>query len=563
MLLNGGPLNSAPLNGAGAASAASEPEYVVAGISFLWRLRVVVGGVDMSAQLTGGADVDREEGAAGVAGFQLYLPAGPVVPGEWVGRTVAIDYISTKEGVTTEARRFTGRIAGPPQWDSNNRILSCECSDQLQQRVEALSIAEIDALTAGQWSADVFDPVEGRSRWDYAQERMSTRTASLDCSPTGELRVTSWYATAPHFAFGYNTTIDESLSVEWPDLSRLVNTVAIEADYRYMRLRQQNEAFSWIGGGFCGWYFSDSKELPTTAMVRDAVADAGANLLDGYSWDLLPGSAPDPCSIGVPWINYFEAEELLLGATFTIGRRWAQSVTERYALNVVVPTSIAAAGEVIERIGSAFEVESLAAESWADTPFTTGSSSHTDERDDARRVLFLQVQLHQAVATVVQAHRGTVLNWQVPTSMVMGIDLVHTILFEDQGARAIGKVVRIADDFGEAVATTTISIKVMRGGGSVNDPLIPPPSVDEEQPEPTPTPTTLPTQLGGRIGIDPYDAELPGFAGNYSVTDSGAEMFPRRFDIDAAELPADKRDELPVPITATYQVAIPNDLLEL
>ncbi|PCO26274.1 hypothetical protein CP987_19705, partial [Morganella morganii] len=50
---------------------------------------------------------------------------------------------------------------------------------------------------------------------------------------------------APHFAFGYNTTIDESLRVEWPDLARLVNTVAIEADYRYMRLRQQNEAFSW------------------------------------------------------------------------------------------------------------------------------------------------------------------------------------------------------------------------------------------------------------------------------------------------------------------------------
>lgn len=561
MLLNGGPLNSAPLNGAGAASAAPEPEYVVAGISFLWRLRVVVGGVDMSAQLTGGADVDREEGAAGVAGFQLYLPAGPVVPGEWVGRTVTIDYISTKDGVTTEARRFTGRIAGPPQWDSNNRILSCECSDQLQQRVEALSIAEIDALTGGQWSADVFDPVEGRSRWDYAQERMSTRTASLDCSPTGELRVTSWYATAPHFAFGYNTTIDESLRVEWPDLSRLVNTVAIEADYRYMRLRQQNEAFSWIGGGFCGWYFSDTKELPTSAMVREAVESAGANLMDGYSWDLLWPSHPDPCLIGVPWINNFVGEELLLGATFTIGRRWAQSVTERYALSVQVPTSISVAGEVIERLGSAFEVESVAAETWADTPFTDGFSSHTDERDDARRVLFLQVQLLQAVATVVQAHRGTVLTWQVPTSMVMGIDLVHTILFEDQGARAIGKVVRVADDFAEAVATTTLSIKVMRGGGDVTDPLTPPASVDEPQPPPIPTPINLPTQLGKRPSSPPYDAALPGFAGNYSF--GTGEEYPRRFDIDAAEIPAERRDELPVPIEATYQVAIPNDLLEL
>lgn len=561
MLLNGGPLNSAPLNGAGAASAASEPEYVVAGISFLWRLRVVVGGVDMSAQLTGGADVDREEGAAGVAGFQLYLPAGPVVPGEWVGRPVTIDYISTKEGVTTEARRFTGRIAGPPQWDSNNRILSCECSDQLQQRVEALSVAEIDALTGGQWSADVFDPVEGRSRWDYAQERMSTRTASLDCSPTGELRVSSWYSTAPHFVFGYNTTIDESLAIEWPDLSRLVNIVEIEADYRYMRLRQRNDSFRWIGGGFCGWYFSDTKELPTSAMVRDAVAGAGGNLIDGYSWDLLWPSMPDPCLIGVPWINYFEAEELLLGATFAMGRRWAQTVTERYPLRVEVPTSIAAAGEVIERIGGAFEVESQQADAWADTPFAAGIGSYTDERDEGRRLSFLAVLLRQAFATVVQAHRGTVLTWQVPTSMVMGLDLIHTVLFEDQGARAIGRVVRVADDFGEALPTTTISIKVMRGGGTVSDPLTPPASVDEPAPLPVASHTELPTQLGKRPSSPPYDDELPGFAGNYSI--GVGEEYPRRFDIDAPEIPADQRDELVVPIERTYRVAIPNDLLEL
>lgn len=561
MLLNGGPLNSAPLNGAGAASAAPEPEYVVSGISFLWRLRVVVGGVDMSAQLTGGADVDREEGAAGVAGFQLYLPAGPVVPGEWVGRPVTIDYISTKEGATTEARRFTGRIAGPPQWDSNNRILSCECSDQLQQRVEALSIAEIDALTAGQWSADVFDPVEGRSRWDYAQERMSTRTASLDCSPTGELRVTSWYATAPHFAFGYNTTIDESLRVEWPDLSRLVNTVAIEADYRYMRLRQRNDAFRWIGGGFCGWYFSDSKELPTTAMVREAVSSAGGNLLNGYSWDLLWPSMPDPCLTGANWINYFESEELLLGATFSMGRRWAQAVTERYPLKVVVPTSVAAAGEVIERTGGAFEVESQTADAWGDTPFTGGLSSHTDERDEARRYQFLRVLLQQAVATVVQSHRSTVLSWQVPTSMVMGIDLVHTILFEDQGARALGKVVRVADDFAEDLPTTTISIKVMRGGGDITDPLTPPPSVDEPQPNPVTSFAELPTQLGKRPESPPYDDELPGFAGNYSI--GVGEEYPRRFDIDAPEIPAEQRDELAVLVEREYRVAIPNDLLEL
>jgi hypothetical protein len=243
-----------------------------------------------------------------------------------------------------------------------------------------------------------------------------------------------------------------------------------------------------------------------------------------------------------------------------MGRRWAQSVTERYSLSVEIPTSITAAGEVIERIGSAFEVESPAAEAWASEPFTDGISSHTDVRDQLRRDAFLQVLLRQGVATVVNAHRETVLTWQVPTSMAMGVDLVHTVLLEDQGVRALGKVVRVADDFGDALPITTISIKVMRGGGTVSDPLIPPASVNEPQPGPSTT-IELPTQLGGRTTSPPYDDELPGFAGNFST--GAGEQYPRRFDLDAPEISAELRDERTVPVEATYRVAIPNDLLEL
>lgn len=295
-------------------------------------------------------------------------------------------------------------------------------------------------------------------------------------------------------------------------------------------------------------------------MVREAVESAGGTLLQGYQWDTLPPTATDPCGTGVQWLNYFGNEELLLGATFSVGRRWAQSVTERYSLSVEIPDSITAAGEVIERIGSAFEVESPAAEAWGSEPFTDGISSHTDVRDQVRRDAFLQVLLRQGVATVVNAHRETVLTFQVPTSMALGIDLVHTVLLEDQGARALGKVIRVSDDLTEPLPLTTISLKVMRGGGTVTDPLTPPASVNEPQPWPSTT-VELPTQLGGRTSSPPYDDTLPGFAGNFS-TGSG-EQFPRRFELEASEIPAELRDELPVTIEAAYRVAIPNDLLEL
>lgn len=562
MLINGGPLNGAPLNGG--SSGGAEPVYVVAGTGYLWRERVTIGGVDYSDQMVDGLDTDRDEGAAGVGGIAFYLPPGPVVPDEWVGREVAIDYISTSAGLTTEARLLTGRIASPV-WDSTTRVMSCELSDQLQQRVEGMTVAEIDTLTEGTWSADVFDPVEGRSRWDYARERMSTRTASLDCSAYGVPRVTSWYATAPAFVFGPGTVLDQTQQADLAELASRTNKVVIEADYRYARLRQRNEFFSWVGGGFCGWYFTNTKELPTVAMIEEAVASAGANLLAGATYDTLPPTDPDPCSIGIPWVNQYEIENLLLGTSFTIGRRWAQSITERYALSVEVPTSITETGEVIERTGGAFEVESLLAETWGDDPFTDGISSHTDERDEPRRVLFLVVQLSQGQAIVVSSHRGTTVTWQVPTSMAMGVDLTHTLELDDV-IKARGKCSRIAHrlDYATGAAITTLTIRLMRGGGAVTDPLIPPPSVDEPQPEPSYVGAELPTQLGNRLESPPYDDALPGFAGNFATSDTPTpEVYPRRFDIDASEIEAEQRDELPVPIAATYRVAIPNDLLEL
>ncbi|MCY1552264.1 hypothetical protein D9M68_886490 [compost metagenome] len=75
------------------------------------------------------------------------------------------------------------------------------------------------------------------------------------------------------------------------------------------------------------------------------------------------------------------------------------------------------------------------------------------------------------------------------------------------------------------------------------------------------------SQLGGRNESPIYDDVLDGFAGNYDENDldinPSLELFPRRFDFDMPEIPADHMDEYPVGVTQTYRVAVPNDLLEL
>jgi hypothetical protein len=574
MQLNGSPLNALPLNALAAAVTYTVP--VVKGDSYRWKLLVLIGGVDMSSRLTGTVTVDRERGSAGVATLVLQLLPGAVVPSDWIGRTVTIHYVSTALGETTLSLRFTGRIV-KTDWDSLTRTLSCQCSDQLQQRVEALEVTAIDALTGGYWSPDVFEAVDGRSRWDYALERMGTIPASLDSAADGTLRVSSWYAAAtPDFVFGPDTTVYESIRVSYAELTNLTNTVKIEADYRFARLWQWNIHYGWVhpglGGssgeaGFCNWR-QDDTELPTIDMVQSATESSGQTLLAGASYQLLPPSGVY-CDPPQGWTNNFT--DLLLAAGWVGGRRWNQPVTMQYRINVVAEASVAAAGEVIGRERVALEVQNDTSEAWESGEFTGGTTGQTDVIDEARRVSALECILHQAATTVIGAHTQTEVSWDVPTSMVMGVDLTHTLRLEDQNVGAQARCSRVNDSFdmASAIAITTLSISVMRGGGTVSDPLtapafagyVPSPGDPEDQDK------ILPTQLGGRNESPIYDEEKLGFSGNYTENDldinPDLELFPRRLDLEAPEIAEALRDEKATEVPVTYRVAIPNDWLEL
>lgn len=576
MLINGAPLNSGPLAG-GIGGQGAEPVYVVAGQAFTWRVRLMVGGEDLTDQLTGVIDVDREEGAAGVAGFSLWLPPGPVVPMDWEGKSVTIDYISRdRNGQITEQRLYTGRME-LPTWSPASRLLACDCSDGLQQRIEAMSLQAVDALIGGYWSADVFEALDGRSRWDYASERLSTIPASLDCSPSGDLRVTSWFAaTSPHFVFGEGTTLDGSLQIDLAPHSAVVNYVEIELSYRYSRLWQHNTQWSWshpeYGSsgiqGFCQWRVWTS-DLPTTDMIESAVSSSGAQLVGRVGGFKLPLTMPNPCGDGQAWINTFD--NLWLSATFTTAQRWVQTVTEKYTLTLMTPAGEVEATRVVERDSVSFEIESDRVDEWEDSK-PAPSSTIEDVNDEARRQAALACVLNQALTRLIDAHRSTTVSFEVPADMALGVDLLHTLQLDDK-MKAKGKCRRIQHrlDIAAGTAITTLSIAVMHGGGGNSDPLTIPAGPDTSLPPLSATGAPLPTQLGGRIRhpvtgltIPPYDDERLGFSGNWDAADDlGAERFPRRFDIETIEIPAEYRDELVAERSASWLVGIPNDQLEL
>ena len=572
---------------AGGGGSVNPPEPSVPSSSYDWTVVVQFGGSDLTNLITGQVEIDREEGAASVAGVVLYFEEGvAVVPTDWTGVALTVDFISTKEGVTTSARLFTGTLA-QPEWDPVSRLMTCAASDGLQRRVEAMNVEQIQALIPGYWSADVYEPTDGRSHWDFAQELLGSLPASLDCSPAGVIRLTNWTPTAPAFEFGEGTTIYQSARVELAEQEAITNFIEIEISYRYARLREFSQTYGWThpgtGGltdiaGFCNWRNDDS-ELPNIEMILGSGSGAG-QVITSAEWYRLPPTHPDPCGTGMPWINNFS--DLLLGAGWTGKRRWVQTVTERYAFRLHTAGGEDAARRVTQRRGSSFDIESPESDGWADSlrpidvnqdrtatsPGSPGFGPPGDRHNEARRIAGIRCQLETARVELIAAHRRTTVSWDVPTPEAMGIDLVHTLLLKDQGIQAQGKCRRIQHvlDLDSGSAVTTLSIAVRRMGAGSNQPLTIPPrmgAADGGGGGGGAAPSNdLPTQLGGKLTSEPYDDEKLGFAGNYSIPqDPSLEQFPRRMTVEADEIPAADTDERVYEGTYTYRVGIPDDLL--
>ncbi|BAU76127.1 hypothetical protein [Metapseudomonas furukawaii] len=588
MELNASELNTIELNGASGGGNAVDVEPMV---SVIWDVRLMLNGVDASDLLTGVVRIEREEGARALADFNLLLDAGAVNPASYVGQSVAIYYRDLRNGAWVETLRFTGQVIRP-QFNLQTRVLACECSDRLQEEVEAMDVAAIDALVGGLWSADVFEAVEGRSRWDYAQERLSTRAASLQRAVEGSLQVTPWATGPTAFVIPAGAVLDGSLDWLPVELNDRVNVVEVAADYRFIRLRERHQDFSWehpavagvtIIDGFCStWGRNDNTEVPDIAMIEAASSGAGYQaILATANWGRVPATGSGAlCDPPFGWTNAYP--DLLLSATWTSAMRWSQRVTEQYSLRVEAPASVAQAGEVISRERVALETESDREAEFEGATFTEPEADAiqdalgdwvVDLREEERRIDAISCLLAMAATSIRAAHRGNRLAFQLPTSDTRGFRLEHTLHVQDtilgHPVQCRARVFNLTDewDLDAGAAITSIQLAVSQGGGDVADPLTPPAIPSSTPPGVPPSPTQLATQLGSRNSSPIYDDELDGFAGNYTVNDldinPALEEFPRRFDLTAPEIPEEHRDEYLVTVAQTYRVTIDNDLLEL
>ncbi|MCO7557374.1 hypothetical protein [Metapseudomonas otitidis] len=569
MLLNSSPLASVPLN-SGGTQATDTPEIISPADSTWWTLRLVLNGQDLSTRLTGTVTVDREAGAARVLNFNLVPEPGSLDLDVLTGKPVTL-WRQRMEGaaVVAEQLRFTGTTLRP-RYTPTSGVLAITASCDLQNRVELMTLEQIDALVPGVWSAGVFG--ERTSHWQYAQDRLSTRPQHMDCAPDGSIRVTPW-AAAPtaHFEFQEDAVIVGTFDVQPADAAQLINRAELVAEYRFTRLRHREHHYGWQGpaANFCEWYVR-TYELPTHSMLTDALAQADWDVIGGWTSLDLPPDLVNPCGLGGAWYNRFTDDPHMLAFGVYVARRTSQSLTERYTLTLQATGSIEAFGERPARSSYSDDVD-YDSRSWEQARAVRPAEAIRDDlgdwiidKDDGpRRTDMLNAALSREWVNILDSHRRTRVVFGTPITDHV-YDTTHTVRVQAMGTLAQGRVARVQEvwdiDAGSEIATLEIAIS--RGGAAVQATSLVPPGRPRFDLGPAPSGSTvLATQLGGDTASQPYNEDLDGFAGNYSIVLPNTEQCPRRLQITTPDIDAAFRDPDAAEATATYVVNVPTDLL--
>lgn len=573
---------SVGITGTGSASAPVRVAIIDGLETSTWSAVVTLGGVDVSAKLVGILDVDAEAGAARVASFTIRPAAGVVSPLAWVGASVTIDLVRVISGAEVPSRLFTG-VVDVASFDPTTSLVRFACTDDLQNRVAALSKANIDTLTTGaRYHAGAQGEID--EHWDYAMARMETLPASLDSGPNGNLRVTPWDGLTTWATFTESDILDQSLSIDLPRRSELINRVDVAYQYRYYRCRERRASLSWSKSAFGTAALAGGYQYPTQETIESA--------LDGLGWERLAASfSPAPTQVAVvsPSGWYVECSGVS-NMSASLGQRHAQTVTEDYTLSVMAQDSIALHGELARPLRGALASQWTPNEWEDDWTVTTpdasaGDVSYAGDETRAESDACVLTLLAMARVQILSAHRKTRMGFAIPC--LPELDLVHAVEVDTTALAATGKVDRVQHtlniDTGEATTRATLALSGVELSGTVSPATLAAPAAQDVD---AATGTddwvaslpNLSNHLGAATISTAYSDSMMGYIYNapasITITDGTdtttgttgyydeAEEYPTTgFRIAMPGVADTHRNPLEIAASAEYDIEIPRDTL--
>ncbi len=522
------------------------------------------------------------------------------------GEDIIINYFTASGGY----RLFTGFVDSP-EIDLIDKSITIRCSDRREDLIKDLlnpsgvhRVATTDPtgsfnpiLTIG--SLGTYHPaVQGRiaSVDEYTAYSMQTIPNDLDFDAYNKPNLNSWFANSvADYVYDNSDVYYRKPELTWQDKGSIVNDISIEVIYTYPRLYHYQRPFTWTTTSppalLVSGEHEDGFSFPTVKMIKGSIE--GANWKDNGTltytesvsnyWTVPTPEiniAPPHQTIIVPVIYHVQNVDdyEVTTASWEGSTRFAQTIEETFTLNVKSAASISKYSSI-----TSFANYSLAADyntsqweayktlAYSDAfPATTAvmsEDSYYYHKDINRTELnkAMSTALNKARVQILAGHRTTRVSAQIV--LQPELELRHTVEIDTSTLSCKGKVVAIKHtlDFANRKSNDTeVIVALFRSPGNGADTVLNPPGAIS-------APVTIPSSLitlGNHLGYN-WDETAEsirdtwnGFVGN-TIPPLVYTNFPEKFIVDTPAAPPELRDTKKVAATIEYNVAIPNDDLDI
>ncbi len=613
------------------------------GLRAKWTVIATVDGVQMP-KIAGAQNIRvyAEDGRPRTAEWTVINDIGPVYLHTWPGKSVTIDYLSDEDsgGNVALHRLFTGTIS-KAEYSHDLKRTTFTATDRRKERLNAMTTEYLASQIGGHWSKHVFS--EDAEPATYAADRLSTIPASLNFDRFGTLRLASYTpAVSADYTLGNGNVFHEDISFRFATREDVTNKRSVELKYRYSILRHRERRYSWAHP-----YANNSWRYQMTNPIDLTPREIITGAIEGTGWDLaniaftpLPPAAVYYIS-GIPYIwspvkaslvkyvykrdangdlvtdangDYVIAEVqttgtldstalFCIGASWRMATRYAQTVTETYAVTISAPQSAEQYGEV-DAGERGYGVESdYDSDTWEDlegyiAPSATAASAVVSEGGrppayynpaltesangdyiwitDSNRAEFDEAA-RTAIAvervSILDAHRRNYVDCAMvhtPQNPLLPIDLHHTVDLDTDVVDGAGRVYSVEYTFNHLARRASTGLRLAYSQVfstlSVSDSAVAAPTAVSNADQPfTPGVTTLQTHVGNQRYSPVYDESWTGLMTNYTYRDTSAavETYPHGFVVDAESAEDRDRDERELEAAQTYTVEIPHDPLTI
>lgn len=545
-----------------------------------WDVQVLLDNVDISDRLVGLIEISHEESASGTCTVRIIPAAGAIDPDAFERKPLVIEFQGKNDAGTIiyASRRFTG-ISSGAIYDPDAGIVAIEGTTDLQGRIENMSRDTIAALVGGEWSEHVFD--EDADNWQYAQDRLSTTPTEIHANRFGSIVAAPWAAKATADIELTDADIeDKQFTIARTKRRDLVTRVRINLDFRFVRLRHREVQVNFANSfGFCH-YLNWNWPLCSRDMVRSAADSNEWVRITDIAFIGLP-VAGTYCTPSRGWVG--GADAFCLGASWRSAMRWAQTVTEEYAIDVVATDLEEAVGQ--QQVAESYGIEATydgndfeAVKAYSTSPlgavFSTVTADWQKEATDSERDGRAAMEYAQEVA--IARARTTMLDRARRNRLTVypvydpSIDIDQTVRVATTYLTAKGKVAAMREmmDTSDGDIVMAVEIALSRHGGTglaSDDPIEAAEQPDQPTEEPTPRVYYVPYRMGGLVNAPQDDDEWDGYMTNVqeSLRDPSGGVYQQRLVLKMPAIEESARDAQAIPQTASFEVEIPEDELTM